>query len=93
MIEASDDKGMEVEAAVATDCPAHKSNNRSKTFLLSSREIVDNLIMLLFDETSNSTLAHVSYLLAVNPDIQTRLQSEIDDYFGKDTVSLDIEWS
>ena len=33
-------------------------------------------------------LAYTSYLLALNPDIQEKLQSEIDAYFEDKTVSL-----
>jgi cytochrome P450 len=52
-------------------------------------EIVANSFGFLFagNETTASTLSLVSYLLAVNPDIQEKLQSEIDAYFEDKPVS------
>ena len=85
MIEASDDKCVNIEAAVATRCP---KADRITKYRLSSKEILDNSIMLLFDEMSKNTLAHVSYLLAINPSIQTELQSEIDNFYRHNPVYI-----
>ena len=38
-------------------------------------------------ETTANALAYTSYLLALNPDIQEKLQSEIDSYFEEKPVS------
>ena len=43
------------------------------------------LIMAGYDTTANA-LAYTSYLLALNPDIQEKLQSEIDGYFDDKPV-------
>ena len=37
-------------------------------------------------ETSAINLAYTSYLLALNPDVQERLQSEIDTFFEQNSV-------
>ena len=39
-------------------------------------------------ETTSSSLSYTSYLLALNPTIQERLQQEIDDYFQKNPVRV-----
>ena len=46
-------------------------------------------------ETTASTLTFISYLLALHPDIQENLQTEIDDYFGNNPVCvfIDISWA
>ena len=38
-------------------------------------------------ETTANTLAYTTYLLAMNPDVQEKLQAEIDQYFEDDPVS------
>ena len=38
-------------------------------------------------ETTSTALAYVSYLLALNPTIQEKLQQEIDNYFDNNPVS------
>ena len=43
------------------------------------------LMMAGYDTTANA-LAYTCYLLALNPDIQERLQSEIDNYFNDKPV-------
>lgn len=47
---------------------------------------MDNFVSFLVDETSKNTLAYVSYLLALNPDIQKKLQSEIANFFEENPV-------
>ena len=66
-------------------CPFHK-----KTGSLTNEEVVGNarLVLLAGYETTANTLAYTSYLLAINPDIQEKLQSEIDSYFDDKPVRL-----
>lgn len=87
MIEASDDTRTNRETVVMRECPTCRPRD-SRRHKLSAREILDNSLTLLFDETSKNTLAHVSYLLAINPEIQMKLQSEIDSFFEENPVSL-----
>ena len=56
---------------------------------LSNEEIVAHAVTFLLAgyETTANTLAYTSYLLALNPDIQEKLQSEIDSYFDDKPVS------
>ena len=52
------------------------------------REVVSQAVGILLAgyETTANTLAYTSYLLALNPDIQEKLQSEIDSYFEEKPV-------
>ena len=56
---------------------------------LSNEEIVAHAMTFLLAgyETTANTLGYTSYLLALNPDIQEKLQSEIDSYFDDKPVS------
>ena len=68
----------------ATQCPAHKKEGK-----LTDEQVVGHAIGILlagYDTTANA-LAYTSYLLALNPDIQEKLQSEIDSYFDDKPVS------
>ena len=42
-------------------------------------------------ETTAYTLTYTSYLLALNPDIQQKVQSEIDNYFNDNPVKSQME--
>ena len=73
----------------STGCPVHQSNSRKK---LTDEQIVDHSMTFLLAsyETTANTLAYTSYLLALNPEIQEKLQREIEDYFEENPVSLII---
>ncbi len=66
-------------------CPLHKTTGK-----MTSEEIVGHVrvVLLAGYETTANTLAYTSYLLALNPDIQEKLQSEIDTYFDENPVSF-----
>ena len=83
MIEASASAGVDIEDKEAMDRSNQTSNNK-----LSASDIVDNTVMFLFDETSKNTLAHISYLLAINPNIQLKLRDEIDAFYRENPVRL-----
>ena len=55
---------------------------------LTDEQIVGNVITFLvagYDTTANA-LSYTSYLLALNPHVQERLQQEIDDYCKENPV-------
>ena len=56
---------------------------------LTNEEIVAHAVTFLLAgyETTANTLSFTSYLLAINPHIQERLQSEIDSYFDDKPVN------
>ena len=53
-------------------------------------EIADHSVtfMLAGYETTANALTYVSYLLALNPDIQEKLHAEIDDYYENNPVRI-----
>ena len=57
---------------------------------LTDEEIVSHSITFLLAgyETTANALAYTSYLLALNPEIQEKLQAKIDEYFESNPVSL-----
>ena len=59
---------------------------------LSDEEIVANSILFLLAgfETTANALAYTSYLLALNPEKQEKLQTEIDEYFESKPVSQSL---
>ncbi len=78
-------------AATSSGCPMHQiSRSESPRHKLAAKEIVENSVTFLFasHETTANTLTSTTYLLALNPDIQEKLQSEIDSYFDENPVSL-----
>ena len=88
MIEAS---GEGEDEEVKTECPAHQTPPPKKG-VMTDKEVYANCIGLLDagNDTTSITLSFASYLLAVHPDIQQRLQSEIDAYFDEKPVSSDL---
>ena len=90
MIEASADTNTDVEHREGGGCPVCQSINRSTNHKLSARDILDNTVTFLFDEASKNTLAHISYLLAINPDIQLKLLHEIDTFYIANPVRLGL---
>ena len=59
---------------------------------LSDEEIVANSILFLLAgfETTANALSFVSYLLALNLEIQEKLQAKIDKYFESNPVSWSL---
>ena len=80
------DKEKSLSGAMASDSPppsCKKSLNK-----LTDKQIVAEAVGLMmagYDTTANA-LAYTSHLLALHPEIQKRLQSEIDDYFNDKPV-------
>ena len=93
MIEASgEDEGdsdEEKETEPPAECPAHKTTTKTAKGVLSDAEVAENAMFFLFagKDTTASTISLASYQLAINPDVQERLQSEIDTYFEDKPVS------
>ena len=93
MIKASGEKGdsdEEKETESPTECPAHKTTTKTAKGVMTDKEVYANAVGFLIagNETTSILLAYTSYLLALNPDIQEKLQSEIDAYFEDKTVNL-----
>ena len=91
MIDASD---MATEQGAAGEdstsgCSVHQSTDAGPRHKLSNKEIVDISVGLMVAgyDTTSSTLSFTSYLLALHPDIQMKLQSEIDAYYDNKPVS------
>ena len=92
MIEASgEDEGdsdEEKETEPPAECPAHKTTKTAKG-VLTDDEVAENALIFLFagQDTTASVISFTSYQLAINPDVQKKLQSEIDAYFEEKPVS------
>ena len=89
MIDASGEESMGAsgeDEMTENGCPMKKSTQSRK---LIDEEIVAHALTFILAgyETTANTLAYTSYLLALNPHIQEKLQSEIDSYFDEKTVS------
>ena len=92
MIDASDDtteQGGAADEDGSSGCSMHQSTDSGPRHKLSNKEIVDISVGLMVAgyDTTSSTLSFTSYLLALHPDIQERLQSEIDAYYDNKPVS------
>ena len=92
MIEAGGEEGdsdEEKETEPPAECPAHKTTTKRAKGVMTDDEIVANCFGFLFagGETTATTLSFASYILALNPDIQEKLQSEIDAFFEDEPVS------
>ena len=94
MIEASgedkDDSDETEPQAAPAECPAHKTTPKTaKGVGMTDAEVYGNSVGFLVagNETTSNALSYTSYLLALNPDVQEKLQSEIDDYFEEKPVS------
>ena len=96
MIEASGEEGdsdeekEETEPQAAAECPAHKIAIKTAKGVMTDKEVYTNAAGFLIagNETTSILLAYTSYLLALNPDVQEKLQSEIDAYFEDKPVNL-----
>ncbi len=90
MLDASED-ATDPNSPAQTGCPMHQSNIGSddKKHKLTDKELVNLAVSFLGAgyETTANTISYTSYLLALNPDIQEKLQSEIDSYFDENPVS------
>lgn len=62
---------------------------------LTDEDIVGNAVTFILGghETSANSLACTSYLLALHPQVQQRLQQEIDDYYEENPVCIYLETS
>ena len=89
MIDATgkEETGSEDNVGEKSGCPFHK-----KSGILSDKDVVGHarVVLLAGYETTANTLAYTSYLLALNPDIQEKLQSEIDSYYDEKPVRLSV---
>ena len=93
MIEASGEEGdsdEEKETEPPAECPAHKTTTKTAKGVMTDKEVYTNAAGFLIagNETTSILLSYTSYLLALNPGIQEKLQSEIDAYFEDKPVSL-----
>ena len=98
MIEASGEEGDSDEEKETTEppaeCPAHKPTTMKVKGVMTDKEVYTNAAGFLVagNETTSILLSYTSYLLALNPDIQEKLQSEIDAYFEDKPVSITLIW-
>ena len=89
MLNASEDAGGG-DASSASGCPAHQTGAElERNSKLTDEQLVGLAMSFLGAgyETTANTISCTSYLLALNPDIQEKLQSEIDSYFDDKPVS------
>ena len=95
MIEASGEEGDSDDeketTELPTECPVHRAapTKTVKAAVMTDSEVYANAMGFLAagSETTSTTLSYTSYLLALNPDIQEKLQSEIDAYFEEKPVN------
>ena len=69
--------------------PDDTSSSEGRKGTLTDEEITSHSItfMLAGYETTANTLTYTAYLLALNPDIQQKLQAEIDTLYEENPVS------
>ena len=88
MIDATGEEEEEEEEGQGEDgCPvSHPLDQKGNR--LTNEEIVAHAVAFILAgyETTSNTLAYTSYLLALHPDVQESLQSEIDIYFDEKPV-------
>ena len=68
---------------------AHQEQpSEGETKGLTDKEIVGHSVTFLLAgyETTSTALAYVAYLLAVNPEVQDKLDAEINAYFEENPV-------
>ena len=65
-----------------------EATNESSGKKLTDEQIVahSRTFLLAGYETTSNALAYTAYLLALHPEVQERLCSEIDDYFSEKQV-------
>lgn len=93
MMDATGEEEQNVEGEVDSEntpdqsSSSHPASTRGPSKLTNEQIVAEavGLMMASFDTTA-SALAYTSYLLALNPDVQEKLQSEIDDYFDNRPV-------
>ena len=90
-----DDKCLEPEITedLQEDSNAHPLCKKTLHKLTNEQIVAEavGLMMAGYDTTANA-LSYTSYLLALNPDIQEKLQSEIDGYFDDRPVCVWLEY-
>ena len=81
-----------IDATVEEGDEDGQNQNTINKKRLSDDEITSHSItfMLAGYETTANALSYTSYLLALNPHIQEKLQEEIDSYFEENPVNKDI---
>ena len=81
-----------IDATVEEGDEDGQNQNTINKKRLSDEEITSHSItfMLAGYETTANALSYTSYLLALNPHIQEKLQEEIDSYFEENPVNKDI---
>ena len=96
MIEASGEESDSDEENESTDppaeCPAHKPTTIKAKGAMTDKEVYANAAGFLIagNETTSILLSYTSYLLALNTDVQEKLQSKIDAYFEDNSVRLEL---
>jgi cytochrome P450 len=93
MIEASGEEGDSDETEPPAECPAHRTTTKTGAegvHVMTDNEVAENAMLFLLagKDTTASLMSSCSYQLALHPDIQERLQSDIDTYFEEKPVSL-----
>ena len=87
MIDATGEEDEEQDCENDKDDPSKCPINK-KAGKFSNEQVVILAIGFLLAgyETTANCLAYTSYLLALNPEIQEKLQAEIDNYFDENPV-------